>query len=252
MRRKARAGFISVVCVCLTTASIVACSGSDGARGPAGTTALVTASTEPAGGNCDAGGVRISSGLDKNADGKLSPDEISSVQFVCNGVNGDAGTPGESGKDGENGPKGDPGDPGPKGDPGAQGDPGASGLNALVSVEHEPAGTNCASGGVRVSSGLDANDNGTLDASEVTKTQYVCNGAPGGNGGNGGSAGAASGVSGVGGAAGGGAGSSGAGGASGGNANAAGASSAGLGGSGSEAGGAGGMDESAGTTPGGV
>lgn len=45
-----------------------------------------------------------------------------------------------------------------------------------------PAGANCASGGSKVSSGLDANANGTLDAGEITSTTYVCNGTTGGTG----------------------------------------------------------------------
>jgi hypothetical protein len=43
----------------------------------------------------------------------------------------------------------------------------------------EAAGANCTYGGNRVSSGLDTNANGVLDAGEVTATSYNCNGAPG-------------------------------------------------------------------------
>jgi microcystin-dependent protein len=38
-------------------------------------------------------------------------------------------------------------------------------------------GANCSGGGTKVDSGLDANANGTLDASEVASTSYVCNGS---------------------------------------------------------------------------
>jgi len=66
---------------------------------------------------------------------------------------------------------------GPPGQPGPAGSTGPAGQNALVGVAPEPAGTNCSGGGISVKSGLDANGNGTLDAAEVTNTQYVCNGA---------------------------------------------------------------------------
>ncbi|HEY9065299.1 MAG TPA: hypothetical protein VIO33_09980 [Burkholderiaceae bacterium] len=42
----------------------------------------------------------------------------------------------------------------------------------------EPAGAHCTYGGNKVSSGLDSNANGLLDAGEITSTSYVCNGAP--------------------------------------------------------------------------
>ncbi|HEY8212163.1 MAG TPA: phage tail protein [Myxococcaceae bacterium] len=63
---------------------------------------------------------------------------------------------------------------GPKGD---SGEAGPAGQNALVSVAPEPAGAQCSGAGIAVKSGLDANGNGTLDAAEVTQTNYVCNGA---------------------------------------------------------------------------
>lgn len=45
--------------------------------------------------------------------------------------------------------------------------------------------SNCLYGGIAVTSGIDSNGNGVLDVSEVTSTQYVCNGTPGANGSNG-------------------------------------------------------------------
>lgn len=55
----------------------------------------------------------------------------------------------------------------------------------LVSTESEPAGANCANGGVAIHTGLDENGNGQLDASEITSTSYVCSGANGTDGTNG-------------------------------------------------------------------
>jgi hypothetical protein len=46
----------------------------------------------------------------------------------------------------------------------------------LVRVDNEPPGVNCADGGVAIKTGVDKNGNGFLDDSEVTSTQYVCNG----------------------------------------------------------------------------
>jgi PKD repeat protein len=62
---------------------------------------------------------------------------------------------------------------------GANGAAGINGLDAALRTSLEPAGTQCAGGGTKVESGLDADRNGTLDSSEVTVTSYVCNGSPG-------------------------------------------------------------------------
>jgi len=42
--------------------------------------------------------------------------------------------------------------------------------------------TSCTYGGVKIEMGIDDNMNGTLDSSEVDKTEYVCNGATGSTG----------------------------------------------------------------------
>ena len=52
----------------------------------------------------------------------------------------------------------------------------------LVTTAQEAAGPNCAAGGVEVSTGPDANENGLLDADEVVSTDYVCGGADGADG----------------------------------------------------------------------
>lgn len=74
------------------------------------------------------------------------------------------------------------GETGPAGQNGADGMNGMNGTNgtsSLVSITDEPAGTNCANGGVKIESGLDDNANGTLDADEVDATRYVCDGDDG-------------------------------------------------------------------------
>jgi len=73
---------------------------------------------------------------------------------------------------------------GATGSVGATGTPGANGnngQNSLVKTTAEATGTNCASGGTKLEYGLDANNNGILDASEIntTLTKFICNGADG-------------------------------------------------------------------------
>jgi hypothetical protein len=68
------------------------------------------------------------------------------------------------------------GTPGPIG---PQGVAGTNGLNALIKTTIEPSGSNCANGGTKIETGLDANGNGFLEAGEVnvSQTKYVCNGS---------------------------------------------------------------------------
>ena len=143
--------------------------GGEGAAGPSGApglpgqpgqsviSALVRISTESAGANCAAGGVRVQAGLDVNSSGVLDDGEVKETTFVCNGVAGAVG------------------------DDGA---PGAS-STGLLRTNLEPAGVNCASGGVRIQSGPDRNADDMLDDSEVRLTSYACNGTPGASAGTG-------------------------------------------------------------------
>ncbi len=131
------------------------CNGTQGANG---LNTLVSMTAEPAGANCTNGGKKVSAGQDANNNGVLDAAEITSTGYVCNGAAGQNGTNGTNGTNG------------------------AAGLNSLVSIVPEPAGTFCTYGGNKVSSGVDANANGILDAAEVTTTTYVCNGAPGATG----------------------------------------------------------------------
>ena len=59
---------------------------------------------------------------------------------------------------------------------------GNAGLNALVATANEPAGANCSNGGIVINSGNDTDNDGLLDPTEITSTQYVCNGSVGTNG----------------------------------------------------------------------
>ncbi|MCA3174431.1 MAG: hypothetical protein ING36_02680 [Burkholderiales bacterium] len=53
--------------------------------------------------------------------------------------------------------------------------------NVLIAQTAEPAGTNCPTGGTRITSGLDSNGNNVLDSSEVVATQFVCGATNGSN-----------------------------------------------------------------------
>ena len=110
---------------------------------------LVATSDEAPGANCSDGGTKIEVGLDEDGDGVLDSSEVTSTSYVCNGGNGGSG---------------------------------GNGQNSLVTTSAEPAGTNCPFGGTKIETGLDADDDGTLDPGEVngTATSYVCNIAPNG------------------------------------------------------------------------
>jgi OmcA/MtrC family decaheme c-type cytochrome len=121
---------------------LVACSGDQGPAGPPGADTVVATTDEPAGANCANGGTKVEAGVDDNNNGTLDADEIINTTYVCDGV----------------------------------------GTNALVKTSPEAAGANCAFGGTRIETGLDSNNNKTLDASEIdaAATSFVCNFGPSG------------------------------------------------------------------------
>tara|TARA_R110002049_G_C9119525_1_gene558277 strand:+ start:768 stop:1373 length:606 start_codon:yes stop_codon:yes gene_type:complete len=59
---------------------------------------------------------------------------------------------------------------------GIDGADGSNGYNGLIKTLVEQPGAICSNGGFSVQSGLDINDNGTLDTNEVSSTEYLCNG----------------------------------------------------------------------------
>lgn len=122
------------------SASAYVCNGATGATGASGRNSLVDVLTEAAGANCATGGKRINSGVDTNGNGTLDSGEVTASSYVCNG---------------------------------------ASGLSSLLAISEESAGSNCAAGGKKITSGLDADGNGTLDSGEVSATAYICNSSSG-------------------------------------------------------------------------
>jgi hypothetical protein len=57
--------------------------------------------------------------------------------------------------------------------------PGPAGPKSLLSIQPLAAGAACATGGITVLSGIDKNNNGKLDSTEVDQAQNVCNGLTG-------------------------------------------------------------------------
>lgn len=136
--------------------------GATGAAGADGLNTVAATAAEAAGANCATGGVRLQFGRDTNGNNTLDAAEVTAAltRYVCNGAQGATGTAGA---------------------PGATGATGAAGRNTVAATTAEAAGANCATGGVRLQFGVDANGNNTLDSGEVTAalTRYVCNGAQG-------------------------------------------------------------------------
>ena len=61
---------------------------------------------------------------------------------------------------------------------------GTTGQSSLLNLTPEPPGVNCASGGIKVASGIDANRDNVLEDNEIQNVKYVCNGNDGSNGGS--------------------------------------------------------------------
>lgn len=57
---------------------------------------------------------------------------------------------------------------------GSNGSNGSNGLTSLVAQTEIGSGPDCAFGGIRVDSGIDANGDGTLDAGEISSTNFLC------------------------------------------------------------------------------
>jgi hypothetical protein len=105
---------------------------------------LVNASREPAGAHCQNGGVRLQIGRDDNGNGTLESSEVDTTQYACGGESPDGG-----------------------------------GAGSLIKLTDEAPGAHCSNGGQKVESGLDTNGDGQLQASEVSASEYVCNGMTG-------------------------------------------------------------------------
>lgn len=88
---------------------------------------LVRSTDEPAGANCENGGVRLDSGRDLNGNGEVDDTEVEATRYICDGGPGMDGTNGMDGMNGADGMDGSAGPQGPQGPPGPQGESGAAG-----------------------------------------------------------------------------------------------------------------------------
>lgn len=162
------------------------CNGIDGDN------SLTTVTSESSGENCQNGGVKINSGLDTNNNGVLEENEITTTAYVCNGIDGNTGitkinseTPGTNCENG--GLKIEYGlDTNNDGILNANEITyetyvcnGIDGNLSLVKITDEPDGANCENGGIKINSGIDSDNNGILEESEIDSTKYVCNGIGG-------------------------------------------------------------------------
>ena len=127
----------------ITIILFISCEGEDGPiglQGNDGINSLINISDEISGSNCENGGLKIEAGLDNNSNGVLENNEVQNTKYVCNGNNGS---------------------------------------NSLTTVIIEPKGGNCENGGIKINSGIDNNDNGVLEETEIMSSAYVCNGIDG-------------------------------------------------------------------------
>ncbi|HOW52177.1 MAG TPA: hypothetical protein PLV42_09075 [bacterium] len=146
---------------------VLACESNTSKQNEGASSVFAKTTAEAPGENCPTGGIKVDMGFDKNDNNVLDEDEIVKSEYVCNGLDGLDGLDGEDGENGQNG------------DDGSDGSDGADGTTALVNTTDEPAGENCANGGKKIESGLDDDGDGTLDAGEIDKTDYICNGEDG-------------------------------------------------------------------------
>ena len=153
---------------------VAGANGSNGATGAQGPTGLTGASgTDGTNGTNGLTGATGPQGIQ----GPVGNDGSSGPQgpIGLTGATGPQGIQGTTGNDGATGPQG------PIGLTGPAGTNGSNGQNALIKTTTEPVGANCANGGTKIETGLDANGNGTLEPGEInaSQTKYVCNGVDG-------------------------------------------------------------------------
>jgi hypothetical protein len=151
--------------------------GLTGATGPQGPIGLTGAT-----GSVGATGAQGPQGL-TGATGPQGPIGLTGAtgSVGATGAQGNQGIQGLTGTAGAQGPIGLTGATGSVGATGTPGANGNNGQNSLVKTTAEATGTNCAAGGTKLEYGLDANNNGTLDAGEinVALTKHICNGSDG-------------------------------------------------------------------------
>ena len=152
--------------------------GTDGMDGQDGTSILINVVSSTA---CLNGGNTFEIGSDDDADGVLDVTEVGVTVDICNGADGQDGADGADGAQGPAGADGTNGTQGPAGADGTNGTDGADGNATLtVTTNLSSSSSNCwGDGGVQIDVGVDDNNNGVLDSSEIDDTTYICNGGDG-------------------------------------------------------------------------
>jgi hypothetical protein len=175
----------------------------DGKDGVDGSTSLVETYFDNT--YCANGGTLFTYGVDYNFNGVIDwAEELTFSNYICNGLNGEngsSGIQGEPGIQGVQGVRGKDGVNGQDGLVGIQGEPGVNGVNGLdgengmdgVSgidgsdgftslIETYPDNIHCENGGTQFTYGVDYDFNGVIDSTEVTFSNYICNGLNGKDG----------------------------------------------------------------------
>jgi hypothetical protein len=149
-RQKSQFKYLQQLAIAIFTLSLAACGG--GADTPVSAPETIVdvppISTAPIlmqketvvlpGEQCATGGIELASAVDLNNDGFLDASEIDTSEIVCDGKDG------------------------------------LDGITALVAQNVVAPGDSCENGGLRFDVGLDIDDNGVLDASEVNSTEFLC------------------------------------------------------------------------------
>ena len=124
--------------------------------------------------DCPNGGIEIAFGVDENLSGALEAEEVDGTEIICNGLNG---------ADGENAvpcatiaeENGNYTIACPGRDPITVRD----GDRMLFNLSAEESSDACPHGSVKLEVGADENQNGELEASEVTSSELICAGEQG-------------------------------------------------------------------------
>jgi len=140
--------------------------GNNGNAGQNGLSSLIVSKIEPNGVNCPTGGTLIETGIDYSEDNILSPDEVESFIFVCNGDDGNDGNDGSNGSDGSDG---------------ADGVNGSSTTTMMVArLSIAPANLGCNGTGQLFQQGIDNGagngiaQNGILESGEILFSTLIC------------------------------------------------------------------------------
>ena len=117
---------------------------------------------------CGSGGgtCSVKEGADGSAIVSCPDGSVATIEAPADGTDGTDGAAGQSGASG------------------ATGAGGEDGTSPVIRTDVEPAGDNCAEGGIAVHVGIDDDGDGALADAEIDDTAYLCDGAEGADGAN--------------------------------------------------------------------